>query len=142
MATTIEVLDAFQNAIETALSMTCILGFPDLGRVGISYPLAAIVFESDDYGQFSQQRVGAARIGQQQPTGKTVSASFWLAAANERELLALIDELRDAKTTLTSVTADSTKINTRWGATVRATLSDDAVTRDCVTRTDVQFTWI
>lgn len=142
MATTIDVLDAFQDAIETALSMTCILGFPDLGRTGISYPLAAIVFESDDYGQFSQQRIGAARIGQQQPAGKTVVASFWLVAANERALLELTDSLRTAKTTVTSVTVGSTKINTRWGATVRATLSDDSVTRECVTRTEINFTWI
>ena len=142
MATTIDVLDAFQDAIETALSMDCILGFPDLGRTGVSYPLGAIVFESDDYGQFSQQRIGAARIGQQQPAGKTVIASFWLVAANERALLTLTDSLRAAKVANTSVTAGGTKITVRWGATVRATLSEDGVTRDCVTRTEVNFTWI
>lgn len=142
MATTIEIFDAFQNAIETALSMDCILGFPDLGRTGISYPLAAIVFETDGYGQFSQQRVGAARIGQHQPAGITVNASFWLAAANERLLLALIDELRDAKTTVTGVTVGSTKINMHWGETARATFAEDGVTRDCVTRTPLAFTWV
>lgn len=142
MATTIQVLDAFQDAMQTALSVDCILGYPDLGRVSISYPLAAIVFESDEYGQFSQQRLGAARIGQQQPAGKTVSASFWLTDANERALLTLVDSLRTAKTTVTSVTVSTTKINVRWGATVRTTLSEDSVTRDCTARTDVQFTWI
>lgn len=142
MATTIEVLDAFQDAIETALSMDCILGFPDLGRTGISYPLGAIVFESDGYGQFSQQRVGAARIGQQQPSGITISTSFWLAAANERELLALIDSLRTAKANLTSVAVGSTKTKINWGETARATFAEDGVTRDCVTRTPLAFTWI
>ena len=124
----------------TELSITVRLGFPEVGRTQISYPLGAVVFESDDYhvgDGFGQRK---KRIGQVPPTGQTITASLYLFAANEYALLELVDSLHTAKATVASVTADSVDIVVRYGPTSRTQVLDSKNIENTVV-TQVTFTW-
>ena len=139
MPTTMQIVKAFETQMATSLSITVRLGFPEVGKTPISYPLGAVVFDGDDYRQLTGG-VQRKRIGQVEPAAQTVSVNLYLFAADEYKMLALVDSMRAVKSSVATVTADSTDIQIRYGPTRRTqVLEMDKIENTVVT--EVTFTW-
>jgi hypothetical protein len=138
---TIAVVNAFEAAMETALSIDVILGFPEVGRVPMTYPLGAVVFDTDDY-SVSRQGQQRPRIGQDQPSGSTLAVNLYLFASNEYNLFALLDSLRTVKAAAAGLVVSNTNIIVRYGQTQRTQVLDSDRIIENTMVTSVTFSWI
>jgi hypothetical protein len=138
---TIAVVNAFEAAMETALSIDVILGFPEVGRVALTYPLGAVVFDTDDY-SVSRQGQQRPRIGQDQPSGSTLAVNLYLFASNEYNLFALLDSLRTVKAAAAGLVVSNTNIIVRYGQTQRTQVLDSDRIIENTMVTSVTFSWI
>jgi hypothetical protein len=127
--------------METALSVDVILGFPEIGRVAMTYPLGAVVLDTDDY-SVSRQGQQRPRIGQDQPSGSTLAVNLYLFAANEYNLFALLDSLRTVKAAAAGMVVSNTTVIVRYGQTQRAQVFEtDKIIENTIV-TPVTFSWI
>jgi hypothetical protein len=127
--------------METALGFDVILGFPEVGRVPMTYPLGAVVLDTDDY-SVSRQGQQRPRIGQDQPSGSTLAINFYLFAANEYNLFALLDSLRTVKAAAAGMVVSNTTVIVRYGQTQRAQVFEtDKIIENTIV-TPVTFSWI
>jgi hypothetical protein len=127
--------------METALSIDVILGFPEVGRVPMTYPLGAVVFDTDDY-SVSRQGQQRPRIGQDQPSGSTLAVNLYLFASNEYNLFALLDSLRTVKAAAAGLVVSNTNIIVRYGQTQRTQVLDSDRIIENTMVTSVTFSWI
>ena len=127
--------------METALSIDVILGFPEVGRVPMTYPLGAVVFDTDDY-SVSRQGQQRPRIGQDQPSGSTLAINLYLFASNEYNLFALLDSLRTVKATAAGLVVSNTNVIVRYGQTTRTQVLDSDRIIENTMVTPVTFSWI
>lgn len=143
MAVTLSAMfKAYQTALATALSIDVILGYPDLGRGTVSLPVAGLTFQDDDYARVTRFQQQPTRLGQQQPVGRSAKAAVTVYAANEWALLGLLDTLSSAKTTLTYVTIDGTKVTITYGSTVRLPVDLEETQLRYAAATELTFSWL
>lgn len=141
MAVTLSALFAgYMTAMETALSIDVILGYPDTGRTTPTLPLAAVTFSDDDYGRTALQQQNR-RIGQSQPTGRSAKGNLYLYAASERALLGLVDTLYSAKGSVAAVVVDSINVTVSHGQTVRLAVDIDETQLRFGVVCEVLFNW-
>lgn len=140
MPSTIQIVTAFEAAMETALSIDVIMGLPEVGRVPMTYPLGAVLFDTDDYGTtgLGQQR---KTIGAEQPRKNTLTVELYLFASNEFNLFALVDSLRTVKTTATGFYVGSTPAIVRYGPTQRTQVFESDKIIENTVKTTVTFSW-
>jgi len=140
VANTIQIVTAFEAAMETALSIDVIMGLPEVGRVPMTYPLGAVLFDTDDYGTtgLGQQR---KTIGAEQPRKNTLIADLYLFASNEFNLFTLVDSLRTVKAAATGFHVDSTPVTVRFGPTQRTQVFESDKIIENTVKTTVTFSW-
>jgi hypothetical protein len=138
---TIAVVNAFEAAMETALSIDVILGFPEVGRVPMTYPLGAVVFDRDTY-NVNDNEQKKVTIGRTQPHGTSIGINLYLFAANEYDLFLRLDSLRTVKAAAAGLVVSNTNIIVRYGQTQRAQVFEtDKIIENTIV-TPVTFSWI
>ena len=137
----VELFTAYQTAIEGALEIAAILGYPDISRNTVTLPVAALIFTDADYARVTPAQAPIRRIGQVEPVGRSIRAALHLFAANERALLALLDSFHGAKMTVVSVTADNKSVRVTYGPTVRQPFDFDESQLRYVVATEILFNW-
>ncbi|HNT76020.1 MAG TPA: hypothetical protein PKH77_13475 [Anaerolineae bacterium] len=117
MATVLrDYIDAIKSAATDAgLSVAVMLGYPEEGRPLPTLPIFACRFQRDDF-----YRDGAARtIGRTVPAGVQIDAILSVFTENEYQLLQMVDFLRTARTSITSLTVGTDIFVLTYGATNR-----------------------
>lgn len=140
MPNTIQIMTAFESAMETALSIDVIMGLPEVGRVPMTYPLAAVLFESDDY-RLTPTGAQRKRIGADQAQATTLTASLYLFASNEYNLLTLVDSLRNIKADASGFLVDGTPVVVRFGPTQRTQVFESDKIIENTVMTTVTFNY-
>jgi hypothetical protein len=140
MPSTIQIVTAFDAAMETALSIDVIMGLPEVGRVPMTYPLGAVLFDTDDYGtsRQGQQRVA---IGREQPQKNMLTVQLYLFASNEFNLLTLVDSLRTVKAASTGFHVSGTPVTVRFGETRRTQVFESDKIIENTVATTVTFSF-
>lgn len=87
-------------ATDAGITVTVMLGYPEEGRPMPSLPVAALAFAGDGY----QRNAQSIRLGETRAHGTDVTATLMMIAADEYQLLQLIDFLRSVKEAATGLT--------------------------------------
>jgi len=81
------------KATDAGITVTVMLGYPEEGRPMPTLPVLALAFAGDAYQRNGQN----VRLGETRPHGTEVTATLILIAADEYQLLQLVDFLRGVK---------------------------------------------
>lgn len=121
------------------LGVTTILGFPELGRVEQTAPMAALVMERAGYsGQGGQKK----RLGAPEPLGTECTASLYVFAEDEFGLLSLTDTMLSVAHNAGGFRMDdNTPIGVKYGQIQRANMSNDPSERTYVVMNAITFSW-
>lgn len=136
---TLEGLPGGTGATKWGLGISMILGPPDTGRTTPTTPLGALVFQMDHYD--TQPRGMKSRVGQVPPTGNENQAILMIYAGGERELLELVENLRQTKQRVASVSVGSTTLVVRWGPTERYPYAGEERFLMYAAQCGISFSW-